>query len=106
MEPDMLIVNDVNVIIDGQKIGNLTDVTIKVPTDERKDSPFSCNKSLECSFKLTRKSKRNLAIFFKLNFENVKLQKILYKTRKLRVKKKLAGRINRNVYELMKYGLA
>jgi hypothetical protein len=103
MEPDQLNLNYGTLYIDGQEVGKIDNLNIESMevSKNTNDTNFDFNKSFEGYFILKGENRRKLFRYMYLNLENIRLIRIFIKTKKLRVKKKLAGRINRNIYELM-----
>lgn len=110
MEPENNIdIKSMKIWFEDQEIGTIENASISIevesPKEEIKDIPFELNKKYECSFKLIGDSKKRLFLWLNINSENIRLIKIFNKTKKLRTKKKLLGRINKNRYELIKNGI-
>ncbi|WP_238899353.1 hypothetical protein [Clostridium sp. YIM B02500] len=107
MGPDTNIDN-VTLMFDGKEIGTSSNIQMSVGVDtkedEIKDIPFGINGRYECSFKLTGESKRRLFLFVHLSCEIERLRKIALRVKRIKVKKKLLGRINRYIYRIYKLG--
>jgi hypothetical protein len=56
------------------------------------------------NFKISNKAKRYLKVLFETTIENRKLVIIGQRTRKKRTKKKILGRINKNIYKQIQAG--
>ncbi len=89
------------------KIGNVLDVNAETVTEKSKEVGISLGTSFTgtIKFKMPSKYKRRWKVFVKTTIENAKLSRIMKRVNKERVKKKLLGRIYRNIYKQVECGL-
>lgn len=82
-------------------IGNIEVGEIRIENEEPK--PITLKLSAEGTIRFSEKDKNSLKVYIKTTFENIKLTRILKRTNKSRVRKKLLGRINKNIYKQMSF---
>lgn len=92
-------------VINGKIFGCFTgdikvgEIRIENKEQNEEQKPITLKLSAEGTIRLSKKSKNKLKVYIKTTFENIKLERILKRTNKSRVRKKLQGRINRNIYK-------
>lgn len=88
------------------KIGEALDVSAEKISEKSKETDILRRSFIGTfKFKMSSKCARRWKVFVTTTIENSKLSRIMKNVKKERVKKKLLGRIWRNIYEQVKCGL-